>query len=260
MRTFYILMFLIIGFNIYTAKSDTFFLNDTTLTMGQSYKIPIYGVVSDSGAISLKILYSAMDFDIKDIFCSDSTAISCISKKDILLNDFRNSQVIIKGVTGNLESRVLCYLTIEPLVSPRKECIIETSEMKIEGKIPENFQSWKAVINLEEPFIPRDETYISQARPNPFRESLEFNIGLIEDTKVSFYIYSAGAELIQRIPGDQEAFDFSINSPDGLDGVLSKGNYTLKLNPNRNYVPLGLYVIFMDTGRKIYKSNFIFMK
>lgn len=260
MRALLILFVLFIGINIYSSKADTFYLPDTTLTMGQVYKVPVYGLVSDSGAIVLDIVYSAINFDIKDVICNDSTAISEIFEKDIQLGDFRHSKVTVKGVTGNLKNNVLCYLHLEPLVSPAKECFVESSQMSVAGKTPAKFKAWKAIINLEEPVIPRDETYLSQARPNPFRESLEFNIGLVESTKLSFYIYSAGGELIQKIPGDQEAFDYSISNADGFEKSFEKGNYTLKLVANRNLVPLGLYVIFMDTGKKIYKSNFIFMK
>ncbi len=260
MRAFYILLLLFISTNIYYAKSDTFFLNDTTLTMGQTYKIPVYGVISDSGSIKLQFSYSAVDFDIKNVICNDSTALSHIANKDIQLNDFRSSQILIEGHTGNLKSKIICYLLLEPLVSPRKQAIVESTSMIIDNKVPDAFQSWKAIIDLEEPLIPSDETYLSQARPNPFRESLEFNLGLIEDSKVSFYIYSSGGELIQKIPGDQNAFEYNINTQNAFEGTIDKGNYTLKLIPNRDLLPLGLYVIFMDLGNKIYKSNFIFMK
>ncbi len=260
MRATAILIFVLFELFSFSAQADTFYIPDTTLAMGQTYQIPVYGVVSKTGIIELTLSYSAIDFDIKDVICGDSTAISQIDLKDIDINDFKNSTVHIIGKTTNIESKVMCYLLVEPLVSPHKSSQIESSSMLLSGEVPARFKAWKAIITLEGPYIPKNETYLSQARPNPFRESLEFNIGLLEESKVAFYIYSASGDLIQKIPGDQNAFEYSINNTDGFSDKFATGNYTLKLVPNRNLVPLGLYVIFMDTGKKIYKSNFIFMK
>jgi hypothetical protein len=242
------------------SNADTFYVPDTTFTMGQTYLLPVYGVISDSGEVTLEITYSAATFDVKDIVCADSSAFECLETKDISVNDYKNSKITITGIAKNINSNILCYLQIEPLVCSQASGKIESTSMLVAGNKPERFRPWKAIINLKELVLPKDVTFLSQARPNPFREFLEFNIGLIEDSKVSFYIYSANGELIQKIPGNQQAFSFSLNAADTFDGTLPKGNYTLKLMPNRDLVPLGLYVIFMDTGKKIYKSNFIFMK
>lgn len=234
---------------------------DTTIQSNIVYKYSIYGKITENNHNIKEICFS-YNTDLINIFKINLNENTLIKKiiSDTIIFDGNKTTFIIRfndyeaekdgilldlDIFGNSEVDTNTSFEITCFNSDNKPLQFTQNIGKI--KILSNNVS-KEVFGL---FF-----------PNPFDKETNLHFNIIENTKLSFFMYSING--VEVLNNNSEFVQITNESGTDIlysfDYIFSKGVYKLRINFENTYISAGPYFIIIKTDKNIYKYNLIYLK
>lgn len=269
------ILLIIVSFNaLYSAEQIS--LDDYTTQRGITIKIPIYGVIENPSATSLRIVFSYTYelFEIKTVIAGSDyimkTQLPTLKKYKDLNDGLYKFEIQCNDIDINSSSK-LCEIEVEILVDSISSGDIIAKQLFINNNLIDEAQLDYSRINISEPIVIKGfSDGLAQNYPNPFSDGTIFLFTLENSSKVDFNIYSAsGIKVLSssdyvksqadKLPifAIYNIHDNGYKESKELNQVLEKGYYQMNFNPSPWALASGTYMMEMKTSKGTYYKKFI---
>lgn len=263
-----LILYSVIFITIFSVKAqNTIDIPDTTLDRAQVYELPVYIDTDDEfDNIRLIFQYDKIHLDIKGLEVSNATIAYEIN--NFQLYDENGMSFFVADVKTNFSKadNVLFFISLEALVGPDSITIIDISNMEIDGQSADDFTFNIGMINIRgESVYPGNLESLSLNYPNPFYYETKFILNLEANSMIEMKLYNTNGKLVASYPGKQNDVVRFLVRKDGIEiennfDELVTGEYEISLLPFNNRYASGVYYLYLQTNKSIYKRNLIYQK
>ena len=238
---------------IISKASAQLYVNDTSVVNSSTYLIPILAeanTLQNYNSLSAKISFDIRQFDLKEIGISNASNSFSWSKSSS--NEFQNYETIIINASEFTGEDTLAYLVFETLANKQDSSFIIINELQFnndENLIFFNIDSAK--ITNSRPLSFSKSTFISKPYPNPFQGEVNFDVSVVNSTKLDIYIEDYASRSTLKLSKNSDQFEAVLEGREGilnLDEEIAEGFYKLKVRFKSARLSAGLYRVNIIAG------------